>query len=274
MPRRLHKGLQQHRALAIARGEVLRDPPCGERQHLRGEVLHLHPGQDQKPRIVEHTPQMGLACGWPPADPAITRGHLPGRRTEAERTQYPLLPLNQVAQLRPRQGRVAQVVPARDQPVPQPRGGLVGDRFQAQTGQLPGRSHQRPLRRPGSGLPHQSPPIAVAVECRRQRDQPRTVQTQQPHPAAHQLRPTQACHATPGPRTPAAPPRRATAGRLRRSPAGSSPGPPRSTAVHTACQRLSRSSALAPSVVIGADFTSFAVLCPAQAASTGQQRCG
>jgi len=56
---------------------------------------------------------------------------------------------------------------------------------------LPDRSAQRLLRRPGSGLLHQSPTIAVAVACRRQCDQARTMQTQQPHPATHQLRAAQ-----------------------------------------------------------------------------------
>ena len=60
----------------------------------------------------------------------------------------------------------------------------------------------------------------------------------------------------------------------RRWPAGSSRGPPHSAVVRTACQHLPRSSALAPSVAMGTNFTSFASLCPAPTVSAGRQRCG
>ena len=55
MPRRLHKGRQRHLALAIARGEVLPNLRRGERQDLRGEVLRLHPGQDEEAGILWST---------------------------------------------------------------------------------------------------------------------------------------------------------------------------------------------------------------------------
>src|SRR5665648_344542 len=42
----VHKGFQQDQGLAIVRLPVRRQTPHIGAQHLRGQVLHLHPGQD------------------------------------------------------------------------------------------------------------------------------------------------------------------------------------------------------------------------------------
>ena len=44
MPRDLHKGFQQHRSLAVARGKVLGHLTCRQRQDLGPQIAHLDPG--------------------------------------------------------------------------------------------------------------------------------------------------------------------------------------------------------------------------------------
>ena len=122
-----------------------------------------------------------------PTDPAIPRRHLPGGRAEAECAQDTTIPAQQIAQLRAGQRGVAQIMPARYQGVPQPRVRARGDGVQMQPNELPHRTaHRDRLGQLITPRP-QRPGIAIAIARRRQRDQPRTVQTQQPHPAAHHL---------------------------------------------------------------------------------------
>ena len=101
-----------------------------QRQDFGGQIFYPNPRQQEKPRVVQHPSQMGLARLPVPADPAVARGHLPGRRPETQRPQQPLVRLDQVAYLRARQGRVTEVMVTFDQPVPEPRGRLVGHRQQ------------------------------------------------------------------------------------------------------------------------------------------------
>ena len=191
MPRGFDERLQQHYLLAIACGKVLGNACCGQRQHFRGEVPHLDPGQQQKPRIVEHPAQMGLATGGIPTDPAVARRHLPGRRSEADGAQHPAIAVDQITQLRPRQRAVTQVVVPLDQSVPQARSTLLPHRLKAQSAQLPDRAFHRYGLGPVIRTAYQPPTIAVASARCRQLDEPGPMQPQQPHPGAHQLGPTQ-----------------------------------------------------------------------------------
>jgi hypothetical protein len=181
MARDFHERLQQHHRLTVAGREVLRQACCRQRQHLRGEVAHPHPGQQEKPRVVEHPPQVRLARGGIPTDPAVARGHLPRRRPAADGPQHPVITGNQTTQLRPRQRGVAQGVIACEQPVPQARSALLTHRFQAQPAQLPDRAPDGHGFGPALRTPYQPPPIAIAPARWRQLDQPRPMQPQPPH---------------------------------------------------------------------------------------------
>jgi len=79
-------------------------------------------------------------------------------------------------------------MPVCDQGVPQPRVRRSGDRFEPQTGERLHRTAQRHRLGQRVTARLQRLAIAIAVARRWQRDQPRTVQAQQPDPTAHQLR--------------------------------------------------------------------------------------
>ena len=55
------KGLDQDGSVAVAGGPVVAETTGGERQELRGEVLRLDPGQDEKSGVVGDELEVGLA---------------------------------------------------------------------------------------------------------------------------------------------------------------------------------------------------------------------
>jgi hypothetical protein len=88
VPLALDEGLEQHGPHAVAPLEVHHHAPSRHRQYARGEVGHVHPGQDQEAGVVENARQMLLPPLAIPADPAVARRKLPGRGAEAQTPQH------------------------------------------------------------------------------------------------------------------------------------------------------------------------------------------
>ena len=57
---RIHIRFQQHRARSMELVPVGWQLSRCQRQRVRGKILHLHPGQQKKPRIPHHQLQMGV----------------------------------------------------------------------------------------------------------------------------------------------------------------------------------------------------------------------
>jgi len=74
------------------------------------QKIGFNPRQQKKSGIVEYPTQTGLATRRLPADPAVARRHLPSRRSEADGTEHPMIAMDQVTQLGPRQRGVVQGV--------------------------------------------------------------------------------------------------------------------------------------------------------------------
>ena len=96
---------------------------------MESEIAHLHPRQDQEAGVVHHQVQPRFALSNAPADEPVAGSRLPGAGAKADDRQHPALAGDQVAQLRSRQRRIAQVVvaaqPARAS-LRRGRTGLVG----------------------------------------------------------------------------------------------------------------------------------------------------
>ena len=88
------------------------------RQDLAGQAPNPHPGQDQKPAVVDDERQVARPLLGAPADPAVPHRHLPGRAGPLQASQDLIcraLRAHQVAQLGPHRHPIAQVVVALDQ---------------------------------------------------------------------------------------------------------------------------------------------------------------
>ena len=106
----LHERFHQHRPVAEAFQPILAHPLQGQSQHLRGQILYPHPGQDQKPAIVDDIGQVFSTGFRTPADPSISPLHPQRRRAEGQRAQPTLRTFDQIAQLMSGQRTGTQIV--------------------------------------------------------------------------------------------------------------------------------------------------------------------
>jgi hypothetical protein len=70
--RLLDEGLQQHRAVRVARVPVTRQSSADEGEDTRGKVTTLNPRQDQKSRIVDDEVQVARTLFVRPADELVS----------------------------------------------------------------------------------------------------------------------------------------------------------------------------------------------------------
>ena len=104
-PRRLHARLHQHRPHPVARFPVRRQTPHRPAQHVRGQVRHPHPRQQQKPVVGDHLLDVRPARAVVPAQMRVARPQPQRRRHEAQhpqRTRRRLQQIRQPAARRPR----------------------------------------------------------------------------------------------------------------------------------------------------------------------------
>jgi hypothetical protein len=123
---RVHKGLGEHRGIAIALRPVLPQSGHAQAQHSRSQIPHADARLDQKPTITHHMMQTGTSHRLAPADEVVAFLHAPLRRAERQHA-YPSVPqtFDQVANLRPAQRPLAQIMPPLHQGVPDPLSSAV-----------------------------------------------------------------------------------------------------------------------------------------------------
>src|SRR6266581_2778596 len=80
---RVDKGFGQHDGLLIHTPPILRQAPANPSQKKGGQVRHLHPGQNQKPVVVDQLLQAQASLHGGPSDERIPCSDFPGRRTES-----------------------------------------------------------------------------------------------------------------------------------------------------------------------------------------------
>src|SRR5208337_3040651 len=107
---RLHESLQQHRAITVALLPVVGQLAGDVAEDFRSHALRLHPGQDQKARVVDDQMHSQAPLLGAPADELITGLSFPGGGAKAQQRDKAAIDGNEVAQLRPRERCVAQVM--------------------------------------------------------------------------------------------------------------------------------------------------------------------
>ena len=135
---------------------VPRQLPRRQPQHVRGQVLDLHPFQQQVARVAHHQLQ-ALAEVLPfPADEAVAARQPPRREVEQQAAQQAPLPVpHPVAQMRAQRLAIAQRMIALHPLVPQRHLLALGHRLQPHRGQR------------GQRLPHGRLGRAASVEMQR-----------------------------------------------------------------------------------------------------------
>ena len=117
--RLLDEGFEQDRAIGVAGVPVFGQALRCQGENARGKVFAVNPGQDEEASIVDDEAQVASALLGGPADGVIARLGFPGARAEAERSDDVALGAHEVAELRARQGLMAEVVMVFDVGVPQ-----------------------------------------------------------------------------------------------------------------------------------------------------------
>lgn len=106
----LDKGLQQHRTVAVSLLPIGGSLTGDAAEDLGGQSFRLHPGQDEKARVVDDQMHVAAPLLFGPADELIPRSGFPGGRAKAQQGHELAIDRDEVAQLRARQGVVAEVV--------------------------------------------------------------------------------------------------------------------------------------------------------------------
>ena len=140
-----HERLQQIDGMAVLLLPIGRQSRRGLCQQMAGQVLHAHPGQNHKPRVVAQQAQLALTLWSIPANPLIPRYGLPSRRAEQQAGQWAALPVpRQVLEVLPDAVAVPQIMITLQEELEEQRfGGAFGhcfqtDRLQALQRALPG----------------------------------------------------------------------------------------------------------------------------------------
>ena len=117
----LDEGFQQDRAIGVAGVPIIGQASADQSEDPRSEVFTANPWQDEEAGVVDDEVQVAPALLSGPADGVIAWLGFPGARTEAEGGDDVPFGAHEVAQLRTRQGLMAEVVMAFDIGVPQQR---------------------------------------------------------------------------------------------------------------------------------------------------------
>ena len=126
VPLRVHIRFDQRRPVAMLALPVPGQLPQRQPQRMRGQILYLHPGEQQESRVPHHQPQVLAVRLALPADAPVPAGQVAGREVEQQAAQQaPLAVAQEIAQVRAEWLAVAEVVVALDPLVP------LRDRFRA-----------------------------------------------------------------------------------------------------------------------------------------------
>ena len=87
--------LDQNRARSIALLPVPRQLAQSQRERLRRQTLHPHPGKHQEARLAHHQVQVLLVLALGPADPGVATGQRAGRLAEQQAAQPTSLAVEQ-----------------------------------------------------------------------------------------------------------------------------------------------------------------------------------
>jgi len=109
-PAGFDKGLDERRSVPVS-GLLVSSKPTGDPgKDVRGEVRNADLGPDQKAGVSDHELKVGLSCLGVPADVGVSWRTAPRGCCEPERAEGPRGALDEVAELCPAKGRVAEVV--------------------------------------------------------------------------------------------------------------------------------------------------------------------
>ncbi len=155
---RRDEGLDQPRREAEARGEVGPEAAQKPAERMRGQIAAAHVRSDQEPGQADHPVQMVPARRRVPADPAVPRRELQGRRRHPCRTEPAVLGPQEIPQLPADQRPGAPRMLAVHQPMPDLVVRRVRDQNQRETPDLadlrrniPRRRHRRRPAPPDTG---------------------------------------------------------------------------------------------------------------------------
>ena len=117
--RGLDIGFHQPRFDAVFFLPIVHNPPRQLPQNVRGEVVDLHRGQDQKAAVAHNPCQMLGALGVVPAQPLITRPQSPSGGADRQAAEHAMaLSAHQIADLTAAQWRSAAPVVGRHHRLP------------------------------------------------------------------------------------------------------------------------------------------------------------
>src|SRR5665213_776067 len=123
--RLFNEGFEQDRPIRIAALPVIGQSSAHPAEDARGEVFASDPRQDQEAGVVDDQMQVALPLVFIPADELIPGFDLPGARPEAQGGDDLVGGAHEVAQLRPRQRLVSEVMMSFDVSIPEERVGLA-----------------------------------------------------------------------------------------------------------------------------------------------------
>ena len=146
VPLRVHIRFDQSRPVAMLALPVPGQLPQRQPQRMRGQILYLHPGEQQESRVPHHQPQVLAVRLALPADAPVPAGQVAGREVEQQAAQQaPLAVAQEIAQVRAEWLAVAEVVVALDPLVPLRDRFRVLGQFQPQRPQRSQRLRNRRL---------------------------------------------------------------------------------------------------------------------------------
>jgi hypothetical protein len=179
---RIGKALHQHRCQAIAGLPVAADLAQCQGENMRGQMCNAHARQNQEAAVVDDLRQPAAPRRVIPADPRVARLDVPRRRAEAEAAETAQPTDYEVADLRSAQRTAAERVMRVHHRPPASRQHSVGsvNRFQPDPTQLRQRCLDVQLQ--ARGRNRRRARAERHTLCRRQLDQPATLQLQQRNP--------------------------------------------------------------------------------------------
>ena len=114
-----HEGLQKHGGVLVAGVPIVGQPFGGKGEYLGCEISRSHPGQNEKPGVVDDEVKVLGALLGSPADEVAARGDFPCRGAKTKSGEELAVGAeDEVADLSAGKGLVAQIVMALNQLVP------------------------------------------------------------------------------------------------------------------------------------------------------------
>jgi hypothetical protein len=111
------EGFGEEDLVAVHAPPLFGQHPHHPAEQMRGQVRHLHPGQDQEAGVVGDEPEVLPTRLGRPAEVAVARPEMPRRRTPREERHRALAGIHDELQVLTDRLRVAQVVVLLEQPV-------------------------------------------------------------------------------------------------------------------------------------------------------------